>query len=78
MRSRILNEKTSWTEPLPWLPRDKTPWVVPGELVNIIFVLMSGFVNVVDIPNKSKGETDRFFLQFFTLPAVKLGIAGGQ
>lgn len=74
-RSPILNERTSCTEPMPWLPRDR---VVPGELVNII-VLMSGFVNVVDMPNKTKGRlTDRFLLQFFTLPAVKLGIAGGQ
>ncbi len=49
-RSPILNERRSCTEPLPWLARDKTPRVVPGELVNIIFVLMSGFVNAVDMP----------------------------
>lgn len=79
MHSLILTEKTSWMEPMPWRLRDKMPRVVPGELVNII-VLMSGFVNVVDMPQKkkTKGETDRFFLQFFTFPAVELGNAGGQ
>lgn len=52
---------------------------MPGELVNIIvIVLMSRFVNVVDMPKETKGETDRFFLQSFTFPAVELGNAGGQ
>lgn len=58
MHSLILTEKTSWMEPMPWRLRDKMPRVVPGELVNII-VLMSGFVNVVDMPQKKKKRRGR-------------------
>lgn len=72
MHSLILTERTSWMEPMPWLLRDKTPWVLPGEVVNIT-VLMSGFVNVVDMPKKNEGEDRRILSAIFYIPCGGTG-----